>query len=62
MSYHLRALERHGVLRRSPAGTDGHERRWRTAGTSRAIQTTAHAEGFGGDVIVALRLDRATRS
>jgi DNA-binding transcriptional ArsR family regulator len=32
MSYHLRELEKWGVIEREPAGGDGRERRWRAAG------------------------------
>ncbi|GAA2101823.1 hypothetical protein GCM10009841_17820 [Microlunatus panaciterrae] len=44
MSYHLRALERWGVVERVPESADARERPWRAAGTGIRIVT----EGAGG--------------
>ena len=62
MSYHLRALERHRVVQRSPAGSDGRKRHWRAAGTSLTIEDSAHAEGIDPDTVIALSLDRTIRA
>jgi DNA-binding transcriptional ArsR family regulator len=43
MSYHLRALERFGIVTRAEAGQDGRERPWRAAGNS--VTVTAAAAG-----------------
>jgi len=43
MSYHLRALEKVGIVTRAEAGEDGRERPWRAAGTS--VTITAAAAG-----------------
>jgi len=40
MSYHLRALERWGVVERAEARGDGRERPWRAAGRSLLIQSS----------------------
>jgi len=39
MSYHLRALERFGLIERAPAEGDGRERRWRRADVSWRIES-----------------------
>lgn len=40
MSYHLRALERWGIIRRSDASTDGRERPWEAAGHGLRVEST----------------------
>ena len=45
MSYHLRALERWGVVERAPGGEDGRNRPWRASGTTLTIRS----EGPGGE-------------
>lgn len=37
MSYHLRALERFGIVERSESGGDGRERPWRAAGSRLSV-------------------------
>lgn len=62
MSYHLRALERHGIVTRSPAGGDGRERRWRAAGDALRIDDTARGRTAAGeDLVVSLALEPTTR-
>lgn len=62
MSYHLRALERHGVVTRAPAGGDGRERRWRAAGDGLRIDDTARGgSGAAEDLVVSLSLVPTTR-
>jgi DNA-binding transcriptional ArsR family regulator len=39
MSYHLRALERWGIVERAPARSDGRERPWQASGTGLTIRT-----------------------
>ena len=42
MSYHLRALEKWGIVVRDDAGGDARERPWRAAARSLSINQTAH--------------------
>jgi DNA-binding transcriptional ArsR family regulator len=51
MSYHLRALERWGVVERAPARGDARERPWRAAGRMLSIVTDSTSRA-AGDVIV----------
>lgn len=59
MSYHLRVLERHGVVVRTTGGHDGRERHWRAAPLRLSIagggDTGRHDGRFG---LVELYLDR----
>jgi DNA-binding transcriptional ArsR family regulator len=58
MSYHLRALEKHGIVRRADPGPDGRERPWMRSGDS--LRTELRGEGSTGDVAVAgLLMDEA---
>jgi DNA-binding transcriptional ArsR family regulator len=41
MSYHLRALERAGLIERAPTSDDGRERPWRAAGTRLSVNSTS---------------------
>jgi DNA-binding transcriptional ArsR family regulator len=41
MSYHLRALEKWGLVERAPATADGRERPWRSRGRGFRIESTA---------------------
>jgi DNA-binding transcriptional ArsR family regulator len=41
MSYHLRALERAGMIERAPSSDDGRERPWRAKGTSITVNSTS---------------------
>ena len=43
-SYHLRELERYGLVERAPAETDGRERRWRSIATGRTEHAAASAD------------------
>jgi DNA-binding transcriptional ArsR family regulator len=43
MSYHLRNLEKHGIVERADSATDGRERPWRAAGSY--LQVTTEATG-----------------
>lgn len=45
MSYHLRALEKWGILKRAEATEDGRERPWRAAGDSLVIPASADTAG-----------------
>jgi DNA-binding transcriptional ArsR family regulator len=40
MSYHLRALEKYGIVERDRPATDARERPWRAAGTGISIEST----------------------
>lgn len=56
-SYHLRALERFGIVRRAEPTPDGRERPWRAAGTSLEVDSLAASVGPLTDSIQAV-LDR----
>lgn len=59
MSYHLRALEKWGIIRRSEATADGRERPWEAAGDSLAIDSAEpRASAAGEAVLVGRMLDR----
>ena len=69
MSYHLRALEKHGIVVRAPGSVDGRERPWMRAGDT--LVTALGADGGAGGIAAAtllleqsLRLDleRMTRA
>jgi len=58
MSYHLRALEKHGIVQRAEPGTDGRERPWMRSGD--ALRTELRGDGSTGDLAVAgLLMDEA---
>ena len=52
MSYHLRALERWGVVERAPARGDGRERPWRAVARSLTVEGAASTDVAAKDVIV----------
>lgn len=61
MSYHLRALEKAGIVRRAPDSHDGRERPWRRAGSSLSVQLPEgfdHASGAMTESLVALAFDQ----
>ena len=59
MSYHLRALERWGIIRRSAATGDGRERPWEAAGDRLAVESSEpRATAAGEAMLVATMLDR----
>jgi DNA-binding transcriptional ArsR family regulator len=59
MSYHLRALEKWGIIRRSETTGDGRERPWEAAGDRLAIDSAEpRASAAGEAVLVARVLDR----
>lgn len=43
MSYHLRSLEKAGIVERAPAGSDGRERPWQAAGSDLIIDPSGSA-------------------
>lgn len=61
MSYHLRALERWGIIRRSQATGDGRERPWEAAGDRLAVESSEpRATAAGEAMLVGTMLDRIT--
>lgn len=53
MSYHLRALERWGIIERGEARVDGRERPWRASGRGLSVRSDASPSGVAAtDVIV----------
>jgi DNA-binding transcriptional ArsR family regulator len=59
MSYHLRALERWGIIRRSSASGDGRERPWEAAGDRLSVDSAEpRATAAGEAMLVATMLDR----
>ena len=59
MSYHLRALERWGIIRRSAATADGRERPWEAAGDRLTVESSEpRATAAGEAMLVATMLDR----
>lgn len=61
MSYHLRALEKWGIIRRSAATADGRERPWEATGTRLAVESSQpRATAAGEAMLVRTMLERAT--
>jgi DNA-binding transcriptional ArsR family regulator len=59
MSYHLRALEKWGIVRRSDATGDGRERPWEAAGDRLMVDSAEpRASAAGEAILVARQLDR----
>jgi DNA-binding transcriptional ArsR family regulator len=59
MSYHLRALERWGIVERAEPAEDGRERPWRAAGTRLSVHSDdPGATGPAEAALVDLALDR----
>ncbi len=60
MSYHLRALEKAGIIKPAPDGTDGRERPWVRAGTSLVIRPGAESGGAANaatDLLLAMTME-----
>jgi DNA-binding transcriptional ArsR family regulator len=61
MSYHLRALERWGIIRRSQATADGRERPWEAAGDRLAVESAEpRATAAGEAMLVSTMLERVS--
>src|ERR1700704_5844802 len=59
MSYHLRALEKWGIIRRSETTGDGRERPWEAAGDRLVVDSAEPLASAAGEaVLVARLLDR----
>jgi DNA-binding transcriptional ArsR family regulator len=59
MSYHLRALEKWGIVRRSEASGDGRERPWEAAGEGLMVDSAEpRASAAGEAILVSRQLDR----
>ncbi|MDQ1740894.1 MAG: hypothetical protein QOE53_2546 [Pseudonocardiales bacterium] len=59
MSYHLRALEKWGIVRRSEATGDGRERPWEAAGERLMVDSAEpRASAAGEAILVARQLDQ----
>ena len=62
MSYHLRSLERFGIVRRDEDAVDGRERPWRRAGASLHVSPSgpgnARASSNATDVLIATAMER----
>jgi DNA-binding transcriptional ArsR family regulator len=62
MSYHLRALERWGIVKRADASADGRERPWRAAGTGLRLESqSARLSGVAEATVAGALLDRVRR-
>ena len=62
MSYHLRALEKWGIVERADASSDGRERPWRAAGEGLPIDSAEpHASAAAESAMVTRLLDHARR-
>ena len=59
MSYHLRALEKAGIIKHAPDSNDGRERPWVRAGTSLAIRPRSENAGAAAatDLVLALTME-----
>ncbi len=62
MSYHLRALERAGIVRRADARDDARERPWRMTGRSLRVDSTGPASAPAEELVVGTLLDRTRRA
>ena len=63
MSYHLRALERAGIVRRADPSGDGRERPWRSAHTGLRIESSSPAATAPAEeLLLATTLDRTRRT
>jgi DNA-binding transcriptional ArsR family regulator len=59
MSYHLRALERWGIIRRSASSADGRERPWEAAGDGLRVESHEPRASLAGEAVLINRiLDR----
>jgi DNA-binding transcriptional ArsR family regulator len=61
MSYHLRALERVGIVRRAEPRGDGRERPWRMSGRSLRVESTGAATAPAEELVIGMLLDRMKR-
>lgn len=61
MSYHLRALEKWGIVERAEASTDGRERPWRAAGEGLTIDSAEPRASAGAESMMVTRLIDRTR-
>jgi len=52
MSYHLRALEKWGIIRRSAASADGRERPWEAAGDRLAVDSAQPRASAAGEAML----------
>lgn len=52
MSYHLRALERVGIVERAASDGDGRERPWRAAGSKLKVTAQDSVVAFAADAVV----------
>ena len=62
MSYHLRALERAGIVRRADPRGDARERPWRMTGRSLRVESTGPASAPAEELVVGTLLDRTRRA
>jgi DNA-binding transcriptional ArsR family regulator len=62
MSYHLRALEKWGIIRRSETTGDGRERPWEAAGDRLMVDSAEPRASAAGEAILAARLLDRQRS
>ena len=59
MSYHLRALEKWGIIRRSESSVDGRERPWEAAGDGLRLESDEPQASLAGESVLMNRiLDR----
>ena len=59
MSYHLRALEKWGIIRRSEASEDGRERPWEAAGSGLRIESDEpRASAAGESTLISRMIER----
>jgi DNA-binding transcriptional ArsR family regulator len=56
MSYHLRALEKWGIIRRSESTEDGRERPWEAAGGSLRLESSEPRASLTGESVLINRL------
>ncbi len=62
MSYHLRALQKWGIVKRADASTDGRERPWRAAGTGLRLESqSVRLSGVAEATVAGALLDRVRR-
>src|SRR2546429_1193282 len=61
MSYHLRALEKWGIVERAEPSGDGRERPWRAAGESLVIDSSEPRASAGAESMMVTRPIHRTR-
>lgn len=62
MSYHLRALEKWGIIRRSDSSEDGRERPWEAAGGGLRLESDEPRASLAGESVLVNRLIDRQRS